>query len=186
MALGIVSDEDFLKELGDSIESESQPIAEVRDSNLGRGNGNNEVPDSLKKIIGETAIESGRQDALALANNLGISPSSVSAYTNGATSTATYHKPSSELKSHLAKTKQRITKKAVSKLNSALEQITDEKLGATKARDLAAIAKDMSAIVKNMEPEVEKNNQSNIQNNFVLMAPPSLTEDKFDYIQVNE
>lgn len=188
MAIGVVSDEDFLAELGNLTQENNKPsTAQVVNIERGRGEGNKGVPESLQKIIGETAIENGRQEARQLTQALGVSDSSLSAYSNGATSTASYHKPSPTLKPFLEKTKRRIARKAAGRLNTALKSITDEKLAAEDARDLAAIAKDMSAIIRNMEPEKENNGAGPTQNNqFILMSPPPMTEDKFDVVIVNE
>lgn len=206
MAMGVVSDEDLLKELeslngahnevntkvGNDITIDQlndiiidNPKAEVREIERGRGNGNNGVPTSLQKIIGETAIEEGRVNAKALTEALGISDSSLSAYTHGATSTSTYNNPNKDLNSHLTKVKRRIGKNAVGIMTRAFNHITDDKLKGEDAKALASIAKDMSAIIKNMEPEGEKDGKT-INNQFVLMAPPVLTEDRFDTIVLNE
>jgi hypothetical protein len=56
----------------------------------GRKEGDNNVPNSIRAIIGETSNIDGRKEALALANSLNIS-SSVSAYANGVTSTKDYN-----------------------------------------------------------------------------------------------
>src|SRR5215203_3209703 len=98
MAMGIVSEEDFNSELGkigpskkpDAIPSPTK-IAEVMDlPSKGRGKDNVEVPNSVRNLIGLEALNEGRASALELAKQFGISPSSVSAYTQGAKSTATY------------------------------------------------------------------------------------------------
>ena len=117
----------------------------------GRKEGDTDVPESLRKIIGETHLLDGRQEALNLANNFGVSPSSVSAYAKGATSTASYNSPSQSLISHINKSRDRAIKRASRTLNSALSAITQEKLDDADAKDLASIGK-TAVIIKNLEP----------------------------------
>lgn len=156
----------------------------IVDIQKGRGKGSKEVPESLRALIGLSAVEDGRQAGLQLAETFGISNSSVSAYTKGATSTATYNEPSEELKAHLDKKKLEIQKRASSKLFKALSHITTDKLENAKAKDLSAVAKDMSVIIRNMEPELVVKQGGG--NQFVLYAPIQLKEDSFDVIRVNE
>lgn len=185
--MGIVSDSDFELEdnrLSPKPKSNPNPNAQVIDLERGRGIGNVEVPNALRNIIGDTAITDGRQDAVALANNFGISPSSASAYAQGATSTASYHeRPNTEV---LNKTRTKITKIAHSKLIKSLRAITEDKLESAKARDLAGIAKDMSAVVRNMEPEKETNTNTNNGPTFVFYSPQFKKEEHFDVVPSKE
>ena len=93
MPMGIVSDAEFDRE-----RANSSPSREVSNTVPGtttiieRGRGHNpQVPDTLKKVIGDTAVTDGPAEAKALARNFGISPSAASAYAVGANSTASYH-----------------------------------------------------------------------------------------------
>lgn len=183
MAMGLVDDSLFELELEDRSENKN-PRAQVVDINRGRGEGNVEVPESLRKIIGETALVDNNTEAKALAGQFGISDSSVSAYKNGSTSTSSYNQPSEDLNSHLNDVKTQISQKARAKLVSAIDQLTDEKLGSAKAVDLSSIAKNMSAVVKNME--VEKNDNSKNGPTFVIFAPKTRPEESYDIINVSE
>jgi hypothetical protein len=85
MAMGIVSDSEFDKELAKAnptpreVSKQIPVTGEVVDMPAkGRGIGNVEVPDSLRKVIGETAVSEGRDTAVELARQFGISPSSAS------------------------------------------------------------------------------------------------------------
>lgn len=188
MPMGIVSDSDFNTELKrNGIEKPESKRADIIDMpSKGRGEGNVEVPDSLRRIIGETAISNGRQEALDMAAHFGISPSSVSAYTQGATSTSTYDKrPNADV---INKSRGHITKLAISKMKRALHKITDDKLEGTNAKDLSGIAKDMSAVVKNLE---EKSN--NVGDNtgtkgptFVFYSPTFRKEEHFEVVSAKE
>lgn len=197
MAIGIVSDKDFDSEVTKIVphtreESNSESVisGEIIDVNRGRGKGNIEVPNGLRKIIGEESEINGRQSGVELASRFGISPSSTSAYANGATSTASYNNPRNQengISSHINKSKERITKRARNKLMAALNKITDDKLEGAKARDLAGIAKDMSAVIKNMEPEKEQPGNNGMQGpTFVFYAPQFRSEENFGIVHVKE
>jgi transcriptional regulator with XRE-family HTH domain len=188
--MGIVSDKDFHSELGNcgSPNQNKSPVptkAVVIDSpTKGRGENNVEVPNGLRKLIGVESVTNGRQSALELASNLGISPSSVSAYANGATSTASYDDRPNISQINLVKEK--VSKRARGKLMLALHHITDEKLSEAKVRDLAAIAKDMSAVVRDMEPAKEANVNTQGGPTFIFYSPQFRKEEHFDVVQVKE
>lgn len=183
MAIGVVDDKEFETEV-----SKITPVVKegvVVDIIKGRGNGNVEVPDSLRKIIGEVNEIDGRKDALALAKQFGISSSSVSAYGNGATSTASYDDSKSSIKDHINRTKERISKKAQNRLVLALNEITPEKLKEAKLKDISSIAKDMSGIVKDMEPEQAREGKDSGPQ-FIFYSPQFRKEEHFETIIVNE
>lgn len=181
MGMGIVSDSDFENELK---RNQTNPRPEIKDINRGRGNGNVEVPDSLRKVIGETAITDGRTEATELAKQFGISPSSVSAYSNGSTSTSSYADQPN--KSHIDETKERISRKARSKLMLAIGNITKDKLSVANVKDLAGVAKDMSAIIKNMEPDKPQGTVNNNGPQFVIYAPQYKKEEHFEVVHAKE
>lgn len=167
MPMGILSDEDFEKEL------ERVQIVPIE-----RGRGHSPaVPDSLRKIIGENAIEEGSKETKVMTRALGISDSALAAYKVGATSTSSYHNPT--FKDHIDKARQRVVKRARHTMVSALKEITPEKLKDEKPRDLAGIAKDMSVIIRNMEPSSQ---DSNGQAPLIIFAPQIVSEEKFEVI----
>lgn len=191
MAMGIVSDSDFEKELeklnSDSIPSPSTKIVPLDKTN-GRGNGNFEVPEGLRKIIGEEANINGRASALQIANDFGISPSSVSAYTRGATSTASIDNPHAEMVNHINTAKLRVSRKARKRLMMALNEITQERMEGAKLHEISGVARDMAHIMKDMEPASPKDN-GNINNNgpmFVFYKPEQKSEEDFQTIHVRE
>jgi len=195
MPIGLVADNDFEKELErcsgkrKSVQKESHPVeAEiVTTERVGRSVGDNNVPESLRKLIGEEALLNGRDAALQLAADFGISSSSVSAYTKGATSTASYNSPSKSLISHINKSRERAVKRASKTLNAALGAITQEKLDYTDADKLSGIAKDMSVIINNLEPKDDSPDPSAPKApQFVIFAPQFRTENSFESITVNE
>jgi len=176
MPLGIISDEDFEKELGNTTNGVVIPVEK------GRGNSPG-VPESLQKIIGENAIEEGNKATEVLTDFLGISNSSLTAYKNGATSTASYHDGKGELKDHTNNARNAVATRARNKLMNSLAFLTKDKLEAAKAKDLAGIARDMSVIIKNMEPEVSKESTNQT---FILYAPRPRLESEFEVIDVGE
>lgn len=206
MSIGIVSDDEFIRELSSFNQgkdkskdnrsekvvpsSDSVSIAQVLDiekPNHGRNEGDVNVPDSLRQIIGEDAVINGRQSALGLAGMFGISPSSVSAYAKGATSTASYDSPSKSIISHINKSRRRAIKRASATLNLALESITQDKLDYTDAKDLSIIAKNMSAVIKDLEPPAEAPQDAESKTpQFVIFAPQFRDERSFESITVNE
>lgn len=182
--MGIVSDSDFESELS-RLSGNSDNPAEIIDITKGRGKGSKEVPESLRKIIGETNELDGRSDAIELAKRFGISSSSVSAYGHGSTSTASYNKPNEELKNHINESKDRIAKKARGRLFNALKHITDEKLSQARVKDVSSVARDMAAIIKDVEPD-NKSEASKQSPQFVFYAPQFRDERSFDVIKVKE
>jgi hypothetical protein len=191
MPMGIVSDADFNDELSrvkpddkGSASDSSNIVGRIRPIERGRPNGAVEVPNTLRRIIGDESVTNGRQSAIELASKFGISPSSVSAYAQGATSTASYDKRPNE--SVINSAKDRISIKARKKLMLALQHINDEKLSEAKVRDLAGIAKDMSAIVKNMEPNTNQPSVNNSGPNFIFYTPQFRKEESYEIVQSKE
>lgn len=190
MGMGIVTDADFDAERRNSnVPTQRREETVGRISPLptpGRNKGDVNVPNSLRKIIGDTATSEGRQEALALAKNFGISDSSASAYAHGSNSTSSYNdRPNLPV---INGAKERIQKRARIKLQVALKALTPEKIGESKAIEIAGIAKAMSAIVKDMEPEVPDADREKLGRGptFVFMAPPTLKEEIFDVKYVKE
>lgn len=186
MPMGLVKDSEFEAELNNSKSKTTEVPAisgEVIDYSKGRGH-NPEVPDSLRKIIGETGIVDGRREAVDLAKKFDISPSSVSAYTNGSTSTASYD--SKPLAPHLNKAKERIQKRAQAKLHKALNAMTEDKFDEAKVGELAAVAKTMSSVIKDMEPEQDKPDPSKNGPTFIFYSPSIKQENSFDVVYAKE
>jgi len=194
MPIGIVSDEEFFKESSSYSPAKSlivppNPVLEGEILDIpkrGRKDGDIEVPDSLRKIIGEEALLNGRASAVQLAAEFGLSPSSASAYAVGATSTSSYNQPKPSILSHINKSRERATKKAAKTLNAALAAITQEKLDYLDADKVSGIAKDMSVIIKNLEPKVDPSGSSAATPQFTIYAPQFRDERSFEFIQVTE
>lgn len=191
MTIGILSNEDFEREFGIRSEPKGNKDARsevtiVEKESPGRKEGDNNVPESLRKIIGEDAVINGRQSAIGLASMFGVSPSSVSAYAKGATSTTNYNEPKVDLVTHLNKSRGRAIKRASKTLNSALGSITQDKLDYADAKDLSTIAKDMSVVIRNLEPQVVPTGESKTNQQFVIFAPTFKDEKSFEVIDVRE
>lgn len=194
MPMGIVTPEDFDSELGncnkpisnsrsEREKSKSSVVNIIDVPTRGRGEGNVEVPDALRKIIGEESQLHGRDAGLAMARTFGISPSSVSAYSNGAHSTATYDETPN--KNHIDLGKARVVKRARAKMMLALSHLTAEKIQESKGRDIAGIAKDMAVVIKTMEPEQQKTENNN-RPQFVFFAPNIHNEEHYETIYAKE
>jgi ABC-type bacteriocin/lantibiotic exporter with double-glycine peptidase domain len=187
MAMGIVSDDEFEKELNriPSTDKPSIPDVEVIPMpTKGRNIGDNNVPNSLRKIIGETSEIEGRQSALELASHFGLSPASVSAYSNGSTSTDSMKKQPNL--PHINNAKVRIAKIATKKLFKSLNAITEDKLQDAKPEVLAQVARNMSAIVKEMEPEQPKDSSEKTAPQFVVFSPQIRDERHYEITVARE
>ena len=188
MPMGIVSDSDFDLERerlgGNSGTKQPNQSTSVIDINKGRGD-KKETPKEIREAVALSAIN-GEGTGSEIARAFNVSESSVSAYKQGAHSTASYNEPNQSLFDKLTDHKQKISKKARSRLLAALNEITPDRLATVKPRDLAAIAKDMSAIISDMEPPIpiSQNNQNNVQ--FVFMAPRVRNEADYAVIEVND
>lgn len=205
MSLGIVSNEDFDSELSNSsrdhrpsnndrrapeimdAEESNQPIIdssqlpEIKEHHPhGRNMDDVNVPQSMRKLIGDTAIFEGRRAGLQLASSLGISSSSVSSYTNPNNS-ALSDSNKDDITSFLTGRKNKITKRAINKLGLAISLIDETKLQEMDARGLSGVAKDMAQVVKHMEPPVkEAETKEPVQ--FLMYAPVINTENKYQTV----
>jgi hypothetical protein len=177
MAMGVTSDDDFDNELA-KLNNNNDKVAKVVNINVGRGAGNNQVPESLRKVIAEDANLG--TPAKELSDIYGVSKQSVDAYAHGATSCATYNTPNTPLRSHINSVKERVVRKASRSLINSLNTITPESLKDIGPVKAASVARDMSTIIKNMEPEVD--NDGVVNNNIIFYAPRLKTEDEFEYI----
>ncbi len=186
MPIGLVSDDLFKSELDRCSSVKEVPSRVEVLEKPGRKEGDTNVPDSLRKVIAEEALLNGRDAALNLGKDFGISASSVSAYTKGATSTTSYNSPSKSLISHINKSRERAIKRASRTLNAALGAITQEKLDYADAKDLSGIAKDMAVVIKNLEPQAEPVSDGKQTPQFVIFAPQFRKEESFEVINVNE
>jgi len=196
MPIGIVSQDQLEKELrsynpkplvvpDEVITGEIIEGTVITKDKKGRKEGDVNVPDSLRKIIGEEALLNGRESAVSLAQEFGISPSSASAYAVGSTSTASYHDPKPSIISHINKSRERAMKRAAKTLNAALGSITQEKLDYADADKLSGIAKDMSVIIKNLEPKTEGPAEKTAPQ-FTIYAPQFRDERSYELIHVQE
>lgn len=150
----------------------------------GRGKGNNEVPESLRALLGITSVAEGRRDALDIARELGISPASVSAYANGATSTTTYNRPDGLLKEKVDIVRTDIIKKAQTRLSTSLDNITEDKLSEASLKELAIVGKSLSGIIKDLEPDKANDNGNAPQ--VVIYAPQVKQENYYETLELRE
>jgi len=195
MAMGVVNDADFEKELASLTRKEikietNTPLPAITGEVMeiekpGRKEGDVNVPSSLRALIAATHVEESRRDALEFAESVGVSSSSVSAYAKGANSTASYQNPNQQLQSTVVSAKGRVATKARRRLNMALDGITPDKIAAAKVKDIAGIAKDMSVVMRNME-DGEKGPVDNGAPRIVIFAPQIRQENHFEMMEVDE
>jgi hypothetical protein len=186
MGMGIVSDTEFESDRGKlcpkDMTDPTSHDAVIIDLEKGRGTHSLQVPDALRKVIGQEKIESGRASALELANNFGVSPSSVSAYSVGAHSTSSI--ATQPDKNVIIGAKLRIAKKARNRLTMALNSITQEKIDGAKVKDIAGVAKDMAAVIRTMEPEQSRTGEGGPT--FIFYSPQFRQESNFETVIVKE
>lgn len=156
--------------------------AEIVDIKRGRGS-IPEVPSPIRQFVAEESLNG--TPAKELAESLGLSQSSISAYKNGATSTATYNKPDADLRNHVDKVKSAIATKARNRLIAAIDSLTDDKIEATGAKVASEIARNMSVVIKNLEEQKKEEEKPN-QVQFVFFAPKVREESFFPSIEVND
>lgn len=180
MPLGVLSEQEFEEELAKA-NSNGNNSKGGKVVIIERGRGDKpETPESARKLISEMAIQGN--DISSIVENFNISPSSISAYKHGSTSTASYDKPKEELTKHNNLVRDRIIKKARKKLVLAMDSITDSKIANCDAKELSSIAKDMSGVIKNLEPEVKPEVGINAQ--FIFYAPQVKKEVDYPVIDV--
>jgi predicted transcriptional regulator len=185
--MGIVDDEMLQEEINRNGVREIREVElHIPVSSVGRALGDLNVPESLRKVIAADAIENGRESAVRLGKSFGISSSSVSAYSNGSTSTASYNDRDKGLQNHNREVKEKIAGKARRRLHWSLNEITQDKLKEASLKTLSQVSKDMSVIIKQMEPDPASEIQKNTNVQVVLFAPKTLTEEDFPSIRVNE
>ena len=208
MPLGIVSDQDFEKEIlnngvdiiRNTNDKESTPleprtsIPEVINSEeqnpiitsdvltmkrVGRHNDVNNVPMSLRKVLSEEHAVNGLKSAQSLANSLGgLSQPTLSTYGRGQVSNG---QSNDEMLTYLNGRKTKISKRALNKLNLALSLIDDEKLLPLKATELSSVAKDMAIVAKQMEPSVKEDDKKDpVQ--FHFYSPVIKQENHYDTV----
>jgi len=175
----IVDEDEWTKEL-ERLEKDDivQPQISRVIIERGRGEDNTNVPQPLREVVAEEAIISG--DNNSTARTFGISPSSVSAWKHGATSTASYDK------NNRVNARERVAQKAERKLIAALNRITSDKLdGVEKVTELSGIAKDMAGIVDKLSPKHDSD-KDKPQVHLHVYSPKIKSVSDFEIIDVTE
>jgi hypothetical protein len=149
-----------------------------------RGRGNKpETPAELRKVIAQMALEG--EPHKEIMERFGVSQSSISAYSAGATSTARISNPvlqDKDLIESNRKVKVDINNSAAERLNMALGTITPEKLERAKLRDASSVARDMSAIMRNMRDD---NGANPVNQQVIVYQPRARQEDTYEVIEVH-
>ena len=174
---GIITYSNEIKEEQDA-RSEESNIVSFSDIKRGRGN-KEEVPESVRAFVASEAICGA--DPEVLSKEFNVSRSSISAYKQGAHSTASYNNPNADLLAKNQSAIDRIIGPAQSKILKAINSITDEKLDGSKARDAAAIASSLSSVVKNLQPEEKADNRTQIN----VFVPRKNEEEDYEIVHVD-
>jgi hypothetical protein len=209
MPLGIVSDSDLMSEINNSSVDSTPSINDSIPTNnsnhrpseldeldgavitsdvitmksVGRHSEVNNIPSSLRKVLGEEAAINGIQSAMQLANSLGgISQPSLSTYARGESSPG---KTNTQLLEHINGRKTKISSRALNKLNLAMSLIDEQKLLGCDAKELSSVAKDMAVVAKAMEPTVKEDEKKDpIQ--FHFYAPQIRNEAHYEVVQAKD
>jgi len=172
MPLGIVSDEDFELEKNRYTKEKDTSLA-VTISN--RGKRGNEVPQELREVAAEIALETNNDTAAKVFN---LSPSSVAAYKAGAISTVDY---SDKTK---VTARKRIASNVQNKLMEALSELTQDKIKGSKAKDISGIVKDMAIVHEKLAGRVMSEEEKGPQVHVHLFAPAVKKLEDSDIIDV--
>jgi len=183
MPFMVVSDDDFAAELHklsqDNNKAVEHPSPTMSIEQIERGRGNTpEVPMPLRDVIAEEKLSG--TSSKALQEIFKVSPASISAYANGATSTATYYKPVDAL----TKVRNRVSSRAANRLNEALKALGNKDLSDEKAKDLSAIAKDMAVVFDKISPVKQKENEEDKSFHLHLYAPKMKSVDDYEIIDI--
>lgn len=210
MALGIVSNEDFESEVNnssvdygnnsidygntnipnksesDSDSDKSSPVVTsdvIIQKNPGRHPEVSNIPQSLRKILGETTAVEGLARGKELANALGvISQPTLSTYARGEVSRGVVNE---DMTNYLNGRKTKISKRALNKLNLAISLIDETKLIGCEAKELSSVAKDMAIVAKQMEPSEKKEEQKDpVQ--FHFYAPQIRNENHYEVVNAKD
>lgn len=172
----VVDDEDFELELNRLNDSGAKVVPLPK---MGRTEGTKETPESLRKLIAGEALEGG-STAKEISHAFNISPSSISAYKAGATSTDRL--TAGKLDTVLVENNQKIGRTAQNKLMKALKHITEEKMADAKLTDLGQVAANMSRIIEKTTPKVPE--APTVQNNIIFYSPQQIKPENYDVIDL--
>lgn len=169
-----------------NIEHRTSIVAEVLDMpTVGRHEAVSNIPDSLRKVLADDHLINGLRGAKSLVHGLGIdlSQPTLSTYGRGETSPHSKSKKTDELTDYLNGRKEKITKRALNKINLALSHLDEQKFLGLKAREISGVAKDMAIVAKQMEPTI-KNSEGNQMNGvqFIMYAPQIKSEDSYQIV----
>src|SRR5262245_40802593 len=180
MPLGVLTPEQEAIELNRFGLKQQSNVVSFEEIKRGRGN-KTETPEGTRALIATEALSGA--NVTKLSEEYNISPSSISAYKNGATSTSSYNSPDNDLTNQINDARSRIIGPAQSRIIKAIESISDSKLETSKARDAASIAAALSSVVKNLTPDRNTSNNNTV---IQVFAPRKNEEEDYEVIQVNQ
>jgi hypothetical protein len=176
MPLMIVTDDEFESEKN---KYTGETRNELKRTIIEHGRGEKkEVPQVIREIVADCAINGEKPEVVS--KNFNVSPSSISAYKHGATSTSSYDQ------NHRVKTRDRIADKAQYKVLEALNCLTEEKIGNSKATEISSIAKDMASVFEKLSGKVNPEANDGPQVHLHLYGPKQKSLDHYEVIDLNE
>lgn len=170
----IVSDEDF--ELERRKMQGTAPNISRTVIQRGRDN-THELPEELREVVAEIAIEEGTK---AASEAFDISNSSIAAYKHGSTSTTTYHK------NERVKARQRIADRVHTKLELAIDALTPDKISKVdKATELTTVMKDLASVTEKLTGRIQLTDEDKSkQVHLHLYGPPQKKIESYEIIDV--
>jgi len=147
----------------------------VKPHHSGRPINGTAIPMEMKTLAGLLAnFDTTRNVAKAL----GLNHATVNDARNGENS---HGRPSPELKARLEGDLSKVRDKALDRLLSSLDFITDEKLEKCSAKDVAGISASMAKVVATTLP---KDTESAIHAQLIVYAPTQINESKFEVVEL--
>ena len=117
------------------------------------GQRRNFIPEEMKAVIGAlTKVENG----VAVGNNLGVSEVSAVRFSRGLVTPSKFSESlAQEVNEKAEELTEGIRNRALDRLSSALNHITDEELANGKLREKAGVAKDMAVVFEKLGPKMD-------------------------------
>lgn len=141
----------------------------------GRRDGDTEIPDFLRKLIGITTKVSGPTKA---AKVFGVSQPTASTAARGEISPGV---PNPELKAHINEKIADARERAVQGVLSALNLVPEKIDGNVKLKDLTQVAKDLSFVADKLAPADEKMPRGA---QVIFYTPPAAQLESYDIIDI--
>jgi len=179
MPLGIISEDDLKTEL-DKLKSKKEVVV----IDAPKKGGYQHINQSVRNFVAAEGVLGA--DRKLLQRDLGISESVVDNLAVGIVNGGGVRHKDKRTLDVVDRVRYNLGIKARRVMRASMDGITDEKLGATDARDLAAIAKDMAVIDDKLNPVAKQGSLIGNAEKVLIYRPRIKEEDSYDTIQVVE